>query len=310
MILLTSISFIKIFVLFEKLGRIVAEGNRNRNNEYNGNWSCMDEDFRREMKDVIEHLLKPDYLVIKKINRCHPNGIEFLEYALHYLKIFQSNDLLKPQTIYELMVEKQLSIIVEKYYNQYKELLYSAKDILINISQASLIHEECKKRVLKLYSSEKKIGDIKHHEEFRDILIRKIENLYSEWTNINENNNKRIQNELEKVIKLMEEKQKLLQDQLESERTAKQKLEEILTQRELHTESEIKKMELRYEAEKQRSTIMLEEKISQENFIVQIIKAATELATAIGGVMRTVTATVQVAEQTLSLLPLNTCNIM
>lgn len=88
--------------------------------EYDGKWSLMEEDFKDELVKIIEKLLAPKNLVLKKINGKDLNGSELKEYMKSYFKLFQSDTLPEAKPIYESTIERQMTILVEKCLDAYK----------------------------------------------------------------------------------------------------------------------------------------------------------------------------------------------
>lgn len=216
---------------------------KNRKNKipYNGNWADMEEEFKDEMSKLIEHLLSPDRLVMKKINGKELIGSEFYGFIDQYFQLFQSDQLPEAKSIYDTTIEKQLIIVVEKCFDKYKELLYSVRNELSYKGQIPIVHEECRKDALLLFEYEKKMGSYKHHQKFKEILEEKIETLYNDWRNITDKNIKMLEEEKEKTRKAIEEKEKLLQEQIKSEREARERLEKINAEQQERLKAELER---------------------------------------------------------------------
>ncbi|CAG9812157.1 unnamed protein product [Chironomus riparius] len=210
-------------------GKSVAGGGRNiqQNKKYDGNWGAMDEDFKIELFNLIENLLKTERLVMKKINGKDLKGSEFLEYVQQYFKLFQSDKLPQAQSIYESTVEKQMNILIGLCIDNYKETVYKNQDLISNISQIPVFHNMSKNQALLIYKESKKMGNSDHETKFKKELSKQIDKLFSEWKNRSEANIKKIEEEKEKTLKALEEKQKLQLEQIENERKAAEKLREL-----------------------------------------------------------------------------------
>lgn len=228
--------------------------------DYDGSWGGMDIDFKEGLEIVIDYLLKPERLVLKKINSKELNGNEVLEYIQGYLKLFQSDQLPKAQSIYESTVEKQLSIIVENCFNTYKKVIFKSKDILTNRDQIPMAHGNAKAHAILLYRDEKKMGSFEHEQKFRNILEQKIESLFEDWKSETEVCIARIKAEEEKTLKLIEEKQKLYEAQLESEKQAYENLIRISNEMKNEQEAEIARLRLLHEQERTKRMEEEEEK--------------------------------------------------
>ena len=201
--------------------------------KYNGNWGEMDEDFKDELFSLIEHLLKPERLVLKKINGKDLKGSEFLAYVLQYFKLFQSDKLPKAQSIYESTVEKQMNILIELCINSYKETIHNNQEVIININEMDkcilllpLLYNMAKCQTLLLYNESKKMGNSDHEAKFKEILINQIEKIYQEWDAQMKENMTKIDEERKKTQKALDEKKTLEIEKMFNEKIAAEKLVE------------------------------------------------------------------------------------
>jgi len=216
--------------MFILIGKIVAGGGRRNDKQdkkYDGNWDGMDEDFRIELFNLIDYLLKPERLVLKKINGKDLKGTEYLEYVLQYFKLFQSDKLPQAQSIYESTVEKQMNILVGLCVDNYKETVYKNQDLITNVTQIPIFHKMSKNQALLLYKDSKKMGNTGHEVRFKIELTKQIEKIFSEWKNRSEKSIKKIEEEKEKTRLALEEKQKAQLEQIENEKKAAEKLREL-----------------------------------------------------------------------------------
>ncbi|XP_070508821.1 atlastin-like [Chironomus tepperi] len=202
--------------------------------KYNGNWGEMDEDFKDELFNLIEHLLKPDRLVLKKINGNDLTGSEFLEYVLQYFKLFQSDKLPQAQSIYESTVEKQMNILVGICVDNYKETIYKNQDLIIDINEINkcflllpLLHNMSKCQALLLFNESKKMGNSDHEIKFKDILNVQIDKIYQEWEAQMKDNMTKIEHEKQKTQKALDEKKKLEIEKIINEKVNAEKLVEL-----------------------------------------------------------------------------------
>jgi len=194
----------------------------------------MDEDFKDELFSLIEHLLKPERLVLKKINGKNLKGSEFLEYVLEYFKLFQSDKLPQTQSIYESTVEKQMNILVGLCINNYKETIHNNQEVLIAIDDMNkcvalfpLLHNMSKCQTLLMYNESKKMGNFDHETKFKELLIYQVEKIYQEWESQMKENMIKIEKEKQKTQKVLEEKKKLEIEKIQNEKIAAEKLVEL-----------------------------------------------------------------------------------
>jgi len=162
------------------LGKAVT-GSKKNSKKFYGNWGAMDEDFKEELVKLIEELLKPEKLIVKKINGTQLNGTEFLEYVNQYFKLFQSDELPKAQTIYESTVEHQIGILVDLCFKNYERMILNEKHLITNSDLVPIFHERSKDKTILMYKTVKKAGNFKHEKEFQRVLEQKIEAFYENW---------------------------------------------------------------------------------------------------------------------------------
>jgi hypothetical protein len=176
----------------------------------------MDEDFLEVLKSTIESTLAPERLVVKKISGIEVTGKQFAEYFQQFLNLFQSNTLPEAQSIYDATIEKQVTMVIEDCLKKYKELVYSNIYFVENVKSIPQFHDNCKNQALFMFENAKKMGNNKKWKaEFLSVLENRIEEFYQEWSNTSEENFQKIQDELEKTFRLMEEKEREFQQQMQ-----------------------------------------------------------------------------------------------
>jgi len=158
-----------------------------RGKNYDGSWSGMDEEFKEELQGLVEFLLLPENLIIKKINSMDISVKEMKQYIQDYLKLFQSNQIPKVSSIYELTVEGFMNNLIEKCVDDYKLTIFRNEDIITeeNISD---VHDKCKKRSLEMYDNEKKMGNSGHATTFRTKLDLEIDEYFVDYRDNKEEN--------------------------------------------------------------------------------------------------------------------------
>jgi len=208
------------------LGKAVT-GSKKNSKKFDGNWGAMDEDFKEELVKLIEELLRPEKLIVKKINGTQLNGNEFLEYVNQYFKLFQSDELPPPQTIYESTIDKQMNLVVNSCFEKYKELIFKNKVLLSDYKQIPIFHDASKHEAHQMYKESRKMGNSKHEEKYQRNLDSKINNFFIEWQQQTEASIKYVQDEMEKTRKEIEEKHKRELEQKEEENKALERYLEL-----------------------------------------------------------------------------------
>ncbi|XP_070497414.1 putative leucine-rich repeat-containing protein DDB_G0290503 isoform X2 [Chironomus tepperi] len=109
-------------------GKSVKPGSRG----YNGSWKKFDEDFKEELVKVIDHLLKPENLVVKKVNGSAVNGDEFYEYVNGQLKVIEKDEVLdrKIEEIFKDLIQQQIQKEKEAAEEQLEKIRQESKHAL------------------------------------------------------------------------------------------------------------------------------------------------------------------------------------
>ena len=150
---------------------------------YDGSWSKMDEDFKDELKTLIETLLDPKNLVIKKINNQELSAADLKNYIKVYLRVFQSNDIVGAQSLYELTVTEQMNILIEAGLQTYKEKLINSyrPDYRNFQNHLDAVHQDYKLIAIEQFEKAQKMGSNEQQLKFQKELEDKIEQTFSEW---------------------------------------------------------------------------------------------------------------------------------
>lgn len=164
----------------------------------------MTTEFKAELINVIEHLLSPKNLTIKKFNNETLTSEKYLKYIKIYLAMFYSEYLPKAQTVYESTIKQQLEIVVDSCYDEYTNEIKSKKSLINSIEQIPFFHEMITLKAVLKYNDSVKMGNIELHLKFKEILISKIDKNYKKW---NESLSKKIllyNSEIQKKTEKME----------------------------------------------------------------------------------------------------------
>ncbi|XP_070490100.1 atlastin-like [Chironomus tepperi] len=149
--------------------------------EYKGQWSLMDEDFRSELFDSIEDLLNSDNLVVKKVAGRQLSAENFFIHLQTYFKHFASSDIPKVATMYKLLVEKDLSFLVEKAFRIYEEKLATFENLAKSEAQIENYFKSSKESAISDFKNERKLGDAGSIKNAGQKLNDKIDSHYKKW---------------------------------------------------------------------------------------------------------------------------------
>ena len=150
-----------------------------RRKDYDGRWSEMDEEFKEELEKIIELLLLPKNMILKKVNGQELTGMEMKDYITQFFKIFQSGDVPETLTIYELTVESNMNNLIKKCIDDYKKTMYRNRELISNEESIHIMHKNCKERALELFNKERKMGTINHEEKFKAKLDSEIDSIFN-----------------------------------------------------------------------------------------------------------------------------------
>lgn len=148
--------------------------------DYDGRWSEMDPIFKEELKKLIENLLHPENMVLKKIDFRDLKGRDMKDYVKKLFTLYQTDQILKTENILELTVTTFMNNLVETCIEDYKLAIFRNQE-LVNIGTIPTIHEKSKERALKLYDDERKIGYAEHAQKFKVKLTEKIDEIFKDF---------------------------------------------------------------------------------------------------------------------------------
>ncbi|KAL7014869.1 hypothetical protein ACKWTF_016158 [Chironomus riparius] len=191
---------------------------------YNGNWGEMNSAFSIELFKIIDELLKPDNLKIKKVEGRELSGLEYLQYARKCFKQFNSDRLPETPSIYQASIETHMRKLVDLCFGEYKQNFESI--VQIDREKVADQHSDLIIKALQIYKNSKKMGDDKIDALFRNKLEQKIIDSYKSWCVRIEDNKKKIEivvDNMQKKLKM--EHQVQLKIKMEAKKEAEERIE-------------------------------------------------------------------------------------
>lgn len=236
-------------------GKIVAQ----QLNNYDGRWEFMDEDFRDELKQVIEGIFKSQFLKRKKVSGVEVTGKDFYGIIKGHVETFATSTTLpQPKSLYEMMIEKFFDNLIQKSLEIFQKSLKTPQ----NRSEILQMQNNGKFEAILEFNSANKMGTTSHASKYLQILENKIVDKGNEWKIFADSH-----------VTKIEEQQKLQEAQLVAQRNAEieraRQLEEVkrqlleqqrITARRLE-ETRQREEQLRLEKQRQK---MLEEQMERE----------------------------------------------
>ncbi|CAG9808589.1 unnamed protein product [Chironomus riparius] len=198
-------------------GRSVASSK-----EFDGRWAQMEADFKNELQNIVEHLLLPDNLTLKKINSNESSGSEICKYIESYFQLFESDEIPKVQNFFAATVKSSMNMLLEQCVNKYKVLIESKG--LVKEEDILELHEECSTEIMKTFKMTKKMGDENHEQKYEIKLRKQINEIYEDWKKSQFETAEKMKAE-EAMLKAEEAKEKAEQEKQRAEE-AKLKAEE------------------------------------------------------------------------------------
>lgn len=171
--------------------------------KYDGRWSELDLEFKKQMSDLIEWFLKPESLHPKKIFGVDQTSSSFHTFATSFLKAFQSDDVPKVKSLYETTVERQMAMNVEESLNLFKSNIAKYEKLTSPDSLEQLANgmKQEKANVIDIYLDKPKLGSQMDEENYLEKLKNDIESFYANWK-------KDPIAKFEKLVKFEEDKKK------------------------------------------------------------------------------------------------------
>lgn len=183
--------------------------------------------FTTELFKLVDELLKPENLKVKKIIGRELIGSEYFDYAKKCFDQFSSDELPETPSTYQAAIDTHMRKLVDSCFEEYKQNF----DIIAQNDRNKVAdnHPELMSKALNKYKESKKMGSEEFETIFRVKLEQKINDFYQSWcTRIEENKKKieiarenmqkKIQEEQQYQLKIQNEMKKEVQEKLEMER--------------------------------------------------------------------------------------------
>lgn len=196
-----------IFSSFEDISCFLLPepGRSVKDTRFDGRWSMMESDFKDELKILIETLLHPNKLVIKKLNNEKLVGAELKKFIEISLNFFKFNENVCNLTPFEIQLQLQMNTLIENELENYQNQLNKTHFIDMNafVEQIEGVHCIVKGNVLDKFGKETLMITKEQQMHFKNILEAKIEELFFDLKNFIKVNFEKIEakEKCEKLIK-------------------------------------------------------------------------------------------------------------
>ncbi|XP_006839430.1 PREDICTED: atlastin-2-like isoform X2 [Chrysochloris asiatica] len=160
--------------------------------KFDGRLKDIDDDFKRELQELVPLLLAPENLVEKEINGAKVTCRALVEYFKAYIKIYQGEELPHPKSMLQATAEaNNLAAVAgaKDTYSKSMEEICGGDKPYIAPTDLERKHLNLKEIALKQFRSVKKMGGNEFCRSYQDKLEAEIEETYANFVKHNEGKN-------------------------------------------------------------------------------------------------------------------------
>ncbi|XP_042789152.1 atlastin-2 isoform X2 [Panthera leo] len=162
------------------------------NPSFDGRLKDIDEDFKRELRNLVPLLLAPENLVEKEISGSKVTCRDLVEYFKAYIKIYQGEELPHPKSMLQATAEaNNLAAVAgaREIYCKSMEQVCGGDKPYIAPSDLERKHLHLKEVAIKQFRSVKKMGGDEFCHRYQDQLEAEIEETYANLIKHNDGKN-------------------------------------------------------------------------------------------------------------------------
>ncbi|XP_036922776.1 atlastin-2 isoform X2 [Sturnira hondurensis] len=162
------------------------------NPNFDGRLKDIDEDFKRELRNLVPLLLAPENLVEKEISGSKVTCRALVEYFKAYIKIYQGEELPHPKSMLQATAEaNNLAAVAgaREIYSKSMEQVCGGDKPYIAPSDLERKHLDLKQVAIKQFRSVKKMGGDEFCRRYQDQLEAEIEETYANFIKHNDGKN-------------------------------------------------------------------------------------------------------------------------
>ncbi|XP_042637476.1 atlastin-2 [Orycteropus afer afer] len=162
------------------------------NPSFDGRLKDIDEDFKRELQNLVPLLLAPENLVEKEISGSKVTCRDLVEYFKAYIKIYQGEELPHPKSMLQATAEaNNLAAVAgaRDTYSKSMEQVCGGDKPYIAPSDLERKHLNLKEIAIKQFRSVKKMGGEEFCRRYQDQLEAEIEENYANFIKHNDGKN-------------------------------------------------------------------------------------------------------------------------
>ncbi|KAM9054306.1 atlastin-2 isoform 1-T1 [Megaptera novaeangliae] len=162
------------------------------NPSFDGRLKDIDEEFKRELRNLVPLLLAPENLVEKEISGSKVTCRDLVEYFKAYIKIYQGEELPHPKSMLQATAEaNNLAAVAgaRDIYCKSMEQVCGGDKPYIAPSDLERRHLDLKEVAIKQFRSVKKMGGDEFCRRYQDQLEAEIEETYANFIKHNDGKN-------------------------------------------------------------------------------------------------------------------------
>uniref|UniRef100_A0A8C1Y3G2 Atlastin GTPase 2 n=1 Tax=Cyprinus carpio TaxID=7962 RepID=A0A8C1Y3G2_CYPCA len=162
------------------------------NPHFDGRLRDIDDEFKKELQDLVPLLLAPENLVEKEIGGAKVTCRDLLEYFKAYIKIYQGEELPHPKSMLQATAEaNNLTAVAgaKDTYNRTMEQVCGGDKPYIAPVDLQRYHEEFKETSVQQFSAVKKMGGVEFSQRYKQQLETELDEVYTNFVKHNESKN-------------------------------------------------------------------------------------------------------------------------
>uniref|UniRef100_A0A671TGD6 Atlastin-2-like n=1 Tax=Sinocyclocheilus anshuiensis TaxID=1608454 RepID=A0A671TGD6_9TELE len=162
------------------------------NPHFDGRLRDIDDEFKKELQNLVPLLLAPENLVEKEIGGAKVTCRDLLEYFKAYIQIYQGEELPHPKSMLQATAEANnlTAVAGAKYtYNRTMEQVCGGDKPYIAPVDLQRYHEEFKKTSVQQFSAVKKMGGVEFSQRYQQQLETELDEVYTNFVKHNESKN-------------------------------------------------------------------------------------------------------------------------
>ncbi|KAH0622828.1 hypothetical protein JD844_025545, partial [Phrynosoma platyrhinos] len=167
------------------------------NPNFDGRLNDIDDDFKRELRNLVPLLLAPENLVEKEISGSKVTCRDLVQYFKAYIKIYQGEELPHPKSMLQATAEANNLAAVAGAKDTYNKGMEQIKELKIcggdkpYIAPADLEqkHQGLKELAIKQFRSVKKMGGEEFCRRYQDQLEEELDEVYANFVKHNDGKN-------------------------------------------------------------------------------------------------------------------------